>query len=333
MAGLIGGSGSTGSSLLRQILNRHSHVFCGPETSLFCKSELYNNWSEHKKAIQKKGWGGLRSKSWHIFRGFELTKEEFNVTEDLLTRMIDQSETFKSFIEKYFEHCTESSEDIWLEKTPGNAYGFRQFLNLFPKGKVIHIYRNPYDTIASLVSRGFSHYQATCIYLLNTTFALSSKNSSSYTQLSYERLVNNPKQEVTALCSHLEIAYEEEMLMPTDKTFSDDPTQIKGWTYDETAPIAKGSIGKFSTLSKKDQEIIIYACKSIHVAPNTFKKENLSHINIHSLSKELDYDFVELRTPSYYSVLKNQKNKDLWLRTKKNAYYNFFNYPIVLNII
>ncbi len=333
MAGLIGGSGSTGSSLLRQILNRHSHVFCGPESSLFCKPELYDDWEVHKKAILKKGWRGLRSKSWHIFRGFELTKEEFKVTEDLLTRMIDTSPNFKSFVLKYFQHVTKEKSDLWLEKTPGNAYGFRQFLTLFPKGKLIHIYRNPYDTIASLVGRGFSHYQATCIYLLNTNFALRSKNSPAFTQLSYESLVENPEQEITALCNHLDIDFEPNMLLPSNQSFSDDPTKIKGWTYDETAPVSKGSVGKFSTLSKKDREIIIYACKTIHVAPNTLKKEELIFKNIHSLSKELKYEFREVRTPSYYSDLKNQKNKDLWTRTKKNAYYNFFNYPVVLNRI
>ena len=44
---IIGGSGSSGSSLLATILNRHPEVAVGPELSLFNKPVLYeNNWDE-----------------------------------------------------------------------------------------------------------------------------------------------------------------------------------------------------------------------------------------------------------------------------------------------
>jgi len=331
MAGLIGGSGSTGSSLLRQILNRHSHVFCGPETSLFCKPELYTDWEESKKSILKKGWGGLRSKSWHIFRGFELTKKEHNVSEDLLTPMIEQAQSFPEFAKAYFKNSLKDSKEIWLEKTPGNAYNFRSFISLFPNGKIIHIYRDPYDTIASLCNRGFSHYQATCIYLLNTSYALSCKDESAYEDISYESLVKDPEPTVQKLCKHLNIDFEQKMIFGESNTYTDDPTKIKGWNYDETSGIGVGSVGKFKTLPQKDQEIIIYACKTIQVSPIIVKKENLGYHNVNSLCKALGYEFKEQRTTSYYKDLKNQKSKDLWLRTKKNAYYNFFNYPVVMN--
>jgi len=333
MAGLIGGSGSTGSSLLRQILNRNSHVFCGPETSLFCKPELYEDWKNNKNAILKTGYGGLRSKSWHIYRGFELTKKENNVSLDLLTQMIDESTSFQEFVQKYFGANLDLTRNIWLEKTPGNAYCFRQFLQSFPKGKIIHIYRNPYDTIASLFNRGFSHYQATCIYILNTSFALREKNSPVYTQLSYESLVNKPVEQIKNLCTHLDVDYEAAMLESNDEKYDDDPSKIKGWNYDETGQISKGSIGKFETLKEKDKEIIIYACKTVQIADNTVKTEKLHHNNVLSLSKELGYSFKEKRTPAHYQLLKKEKFQDLLLRTRKNAFYNFFNYPMVLNKI
>ena len=333
MAGLIGGSGSTGSSLLRHILNRNSHVFCGPETSLFCKPKLYDDWEKNKNSILKQGMGGLRSKSWHVFRGFELTKKESNVSIDLLTRMIEESKSFREFVTKYFGTHQETDKDIWLEKTPGNAYCFRQFLKLFPEGKIIHIYRNPYDTIASLLNRGFSHYQATCIYLLNTSFALREKESVSYTQLSYESLVNQPVEEIKKICTHLGIPYEAKMLVANDMKYDDDPSKIQGWNYDETGQISEGSVGKFKSLKQIDQEIIIYACKTIQIADYTIKTEQLRHNNVLSLSKELGYTFKEQRTPAHYKTLKKQKSMDLWLRTRKNAFYNFFNYPIVLNKI
>ena len=48
---LIGCSPSTGSSLLRRILNRHSQVFCGPETSLLTKKGFYSDWDLYKNRI------------------------------------------------------------------------------------------------------------------------------------------------------------------------------------------------------------------------------------------------------------------------------------------
>ncbi len=69
---IMGGSGSTGSSLLKNILNRNSKIFAGTETSLFCKKGIYFNWSSAKSRLLKRGVRGLRNFGFHIYNGTDL---------------------------------------------------------------------------------------------------------------------------------------------------------------------------------------------------------------------------------------------------------------------
>jgi len=71
MIHLIGNSAGVGSSLLSQILNRHSQVFSGKDSHLFTKKVLYTNWEENKSRILSKGIKGLRSSGWHLYNGTE----------------------------------------------------------------------------------------------------------------------------------------------------------------------------------------------------------------------------------------------------------------------
>jgi hypothetical protein len=331
MSVLIGGSGSTGSSLLRQILNRNSALFCGPETSLFCKASLFDNWSSHKSKLLNRGYRGLRSNSWHIYRGTDLLKKEAGHTEDGVRNLVKNSSSFSAFANAYFESNLENTgSSMWLEKTPGNVYNFSRFLKAFPDGKIIHIYRNPYDTIASLVSRGFSHYYATGIYLLNTSFGLSQRGNPNYTELSYENLVSDTEETVMNICRFLKVNYRPEMLMPSKDKYDDDPSQIGKWTYDERGEIESGSIGKFDSLSSTDQELIISATHRIQIISSLAHSEKLSCKKVEEICAALKYPFKTEENSDSLTQLKSQRQKDLVIRTKKMAYYNFLNYPLTL---
>jgi len=331
MPGLIGGSGSTGSSLLRQLLNRHPQLFCGPETSLFCKPQLFDNWEKTKHRILKRGISGLRSNSWHMYRGTDLLKEELGFSKSLISGLIKQSSSFTEFAGNLFSVALDKNEkSFWLEKTPGNAYNFERFLNAFPNGKVIHIYRNPYDAVASMFKRGFSHFDAVAIYLLNTSLALHSKDHPNYCQLSYESLVSEPKKTLTEVCEFLGFDFHTSMLSNSGKEFSDDPHQIGEWSYRESGEIGKSSVGKFSSLDQRDQRIIIFACQAIMLNEDTSYLPKLHYKTIKRLTKELDYSFLSKPQGDFYSLLKTQERASLVQRAKKLAYFNYLNYPVHL---
>ena len=71
---IMGGSQSTGSSLLVNILNRHSMLVAGPETYLFMHPKLYHHWEENKKYLIKtnKVYIILLWFSWNVLSGMFL---------------------------------------------------------------------------------------------------------------------------------------------------------------------------------------------------------------------------------------------------------------------
>ena len=73
MAILIGCSGSTGSSLLKTILNRHAQLFAGPEASLFAFPQLYADWNKYKQGVLT----NIKTDAWQMRKGMDLLQPEF----------------------------------------------------------------------------------------------------------------------------------------------------------------------------------------------------------------------------------------------------------------
>lgn len=321
MATLIGGSPSTGSSLLRRILNRHSELFCGSETALFTKKEFYNNWNESKHLIFKKGRPGLKSASWHHYNGIIIEDDYYLDDETVLDAVNDSNNlNLKDFSRAFFAKALIiNNKSEWIEKTPGNTFVFGDFLNLFPSGKCIHIVRSPLDTIASLVNRGTSVFNAVSLYLLNSSAGLAHYTNPRVLTIKYENLVDNPRAAVERVCQFLGYSFEEEMLIPTgDET---GPDHMKGWAYKETENIGNKSIGRFEKLEADLQEEIVKMAATL--------KSRLVE-NIHSvkeIANAMEYHFPQSSATSpstaYKSILKDKVVRDL-----KKSYFRSYNYPI-----
>jgi len=122
MSVLIGCSPSTGSSLLRRILNRHPELFCGSETSLFAKKELYTDWRKAKPKITRTSVMGLSNAGWHDLIGVTLD-DDYPWTKPELKRLIKSSNNFLSLADHFYEPILKrEGKSKWLEKTPSNAF-------------------------------------------------------------------------------------------------------------------------------------------------------------------------------------------------------------------
>ena len=67
MAIIIGGSGSSGSTMLIRKLSTHPDIFCGGETNFFNKEQLFENWNKNKlKIIPLLPF--FSTKGWQIYR-------------------------------------------------------------------------------------------------------------------------------------------------------------------------------------------------------------------------------------------------------------------------
>jgi len=122
---------------------------------------------------------------------------------------------YSAIMEDYFSY----SGKRWGEKTLMEWTNIPLFLSMFPKGKIIHIIRDPRDVMASYkkmtIEKGDRYLDSVfaCMHSMNAAHNYKKVLSTSrYYALSYESLLESPKNELVRLCDFLEIDYSEDML-------------------------------------------------------------------------------------------------------------------------
>ena len=287
---LIGGSPSTGSSVLVNILNRHPEVLAGPETYLFMHPKLFLEWEANKRYLLETSWvKGLKSEGWFRMNGADLLQPFYQNPAVQLREMVTRAEDLTAFSNSFFQKALQTKgARIWVEKSPSNALCFDHFLNDFPSGKVVHTTRNPYDTIASLMARGLSVYSATAFYLINTAFALKSASDSRHFLLRYEDWVQRPEVRLQALLEFFGLSWKNHLLQPEEG----EEVRMEGWLHSEKGALNAGSIGRFERLSPEEQGRIRWAVQQMRMNPIYGAMYGLAHHSIREICDILDYPFL-----------------------------------------
>ena len=323
----IGGSGSTGSSLLANVLNRHSKIFCGPETYVFTKHQLFENYLGHREVFSK---FRLKSYAWHQYSKIDLNHQAFGWDPEKLKELIFYVNDLKSFSDEFFGYSAHKHSKMnWIEKTPSNSFGFKYLTEVFDKPLIIHMVRNPYDAIASLNRRGFSVYYATCLYLLNTAVALALKDQENYLEVPYESFVQNPNQYLKKICNLLNLDFEEKMIEKARNTFDE---SIQSWSKYEHESISSENTGTFNKLNRLVQEEVVYMCNSIRISPSYVRRFSLKHVSIEDICNSLHYGLYEDEGLYNHFQLQIDKTRDHLSRIIRSYPSRFKNYPIILKV-
>ena len=322
MAILIGCSGSTGSSLLKTILNRHSKIFAGPEAGIFAFPEVYDHWDKHKHYLLE----GIKTDAWQMRKGMSLLQPAFGWKAADLQQIIQETTSFEAFINAFFTNILQQkNKQIWVAKTPANAIGMAAFFKHFPHGKAIQTIRNPYDTIASLMARGMNAYQATAYYVFNTAAATSNHEHERYYHLKYEDLVATPESTLTDLLTFLKVPFEPAILIAKHEKRTE-PTAMKGWKHEETAAVKTSSIGRFQALSTIEQALVYSAFTTFRIRENYQKKWRISFSSGEELCSILDYPYLAGDVKKHRFLLKKYLWKDRLSRVKHGFWWQFFDY-------
>lgn len=286
---MIGGSPSTGSSVLVNILNRHPELLAGPETFLFIHPKLYQVWREYRKyLVQRSKLGGLKSEGWFRINGADLLDPFYGWKAPGIAEIIETAVDFPAFADAFFSpSLRQKGASRWVEKSPSNAICLDIFPGHFPGGKVVHTTRNPYDTIASLVSRGHSPFYATAAYLVNTAFALKAAGSDRHHLLKYEKWVLEPEAELSSLFGFLGLAWDPEVLEPAS---GEKDVRMEGWLHNERGKLESGSVGRFGRLEEKDQEAILYLVNRLRIRKDYQERHGLQVSQIADLCGHLGYE-------------------------------------------
>ena len=195
----IGGCGRSGTTLLRELLNRHSRIFCGPETSFF----------------------GLPFAPQNIANMWGIEVEELDAEAARHNNLV-------SFVEWFFnKQISQAGKRRWADKTPNNVRSIGKILTQFPNSKFVHLIRDGRDVACSLrnhprekivngkvvpnkVNRAIS--QCANRWLHDTSAGLVYREHPRYIELTYERLVEDPETCLIKLCNFVGEEFEPQML-------------------------------------------------------------------------------------------------------------------------
>jgi hypothetical protein len=230
---LIGGCGSSGTTLLRTIINQHPNIFCGPELSTFNKKllyqESYQKIQQNFKQFLELGipttahlpteWlptsvDGHNQREMRFFQNLD----QYGINPDQLESIAFQCSTFIQLVDQFFQIVlAKEGKQHWAEKTPTNCYCIKEFFEAFPLGSYIHVVRDGRDVVASLTRRGWSPAAAVRRWMYDTATCIPFRNHPRYFEIHYESFVNNPVAEINRLFLFLKQA-----------TITIDPLQILG---------------------------------------------------------------------------------------------------------
>lgn len=198
----IGGCGRSGTTLLREMLNRHSNIFCGPETSMFGLPFLPSN----------------ISKMWNIDEASLCSKAEAS------SNLVQFAERF------YMDQTTKANKKRPADKTPNNIRVIGQLLTWFPNGRFIHIVRDGRDVVCSLRNHPKEKIENGRIvpslinrpitecaqrWLNDTSNGLVYRDHPRYLEIKYEDLVLSPEIILEQVCEFLGEEYQPSMIDPS----------------------------------------------------------------------------------------------------------------------
>jgi hypothetical protein len=312
---LLGGAGSTGSSLLRTLLNRHPEIFSGEELSFFNKEQLFEDWVGFRPRIVSRVRRPLATRGWFPYPGHGLLHGDYAWRADELRELVLTSPSIESFAPAFFEKAlARSGKTVWAEKTPSNAYSFRAFLRAFPSGKVVHTVRNPLDATASYVrSTGRHPYFASALWLYNSASALSVSGNPRYCAIKYEDLVSRPQQTLDALFAFLGIPLNQDLTQPSvgDTAVH---TRNPGWRSDRTGPVQAPEQPAFESVDPTVQRQIVESLSALAISERHVRSKGLGHRTCVEVCQALGYDFTPVR-PNDRRPLVREYIRDIVSRT------------------
>lgn len=249
--GLMGGCGSSGTTLLVHLLSRHPEIGSGPEFNCFNRPELYDL-STLRRAWPEIRRGRAKPAGYIDVPVFMTHRDHYQITDELIEQWMRDSSTAGGFIGRLKEHLHRTLGcRIVLEKSPTNVYCFRTASAVLPGVKIIHLMRDGRDVAVSLMRRGFSLFGAGSRWLYDTVRAIEARDVPGYLETRYEELVADPEMVCRRLLSHLGVDEMPEASVPVD----DHPglyteqwksrAEPRAWNQTPGDPISSRSVGQY----------------------------------------------------------------------------------------
>ncbi len=227
----IGGCGRSGTTLFREVLNRHSQVFCGPETSMF----------------------GLPFNPENLIEPWSLNRAE-------TISQVEDACNLIAFAERFYRsQAALNNKARWADKTPNNVRAISKILTWFPNAVFIHLIRDGRDVVCSLrnhpkerivggkiqpVVTNRPIVECATRWLDDTMKGLAFNTHPRYYEVRYEDLVGDFEGTIRSVCSVIGVDFESSMLIASGNQENSKPGRLVN-NKRATAPISATSVGRW----------------------------------------------------------------------------------------
>lgn len=213
----IVGSGRSGNTLLRRVLNQHSELFIPPETYVVGQVIRCFRQNSH---IQ---WSDLCEMIYSYFENCpEFETFKLRSLDNLVSSVSSAGKEQRSlaFILNGFYQFYRDEHSIsslrWGDKTPLNTFSVFSIFSVFPDAKFIHMMRDPYDVCASYLSAGLYGDVSEAAWRWRNSEVILERFTKAFPEstmtIQYENLVQNPEKTTQYVCDFLDVEFEPLML-------------------------------------------------------------------------------------------------------------------------
>jgi len=261
---LIGGCGSSGTTLLSHLLSKHPEIYCGPEWYIAHVPQLFRKWSvlsaDHRRQLLMGGIDGVphveaETLSW-LVNGQRCSVTKFVNRKHRRGRAADDATLIEwargaaslpEFADLFFgDLLHKACKTRWCEKTPVNCYAIGEILEAYSQARYIHTVRDGRDVALSLMARSYDARQAVQRWLYDTSTIFPFIDHPRCLLVKYEELVQSPEQTLGEVLvfigSDPELA---QTMIQAASGGKADFRAVRSWSESPTNPISAKHIGKW----------------------------------------------------------------------------------------
>ncbi len=232
----IVGAPRSGTTLLRNMLNRHPRLAICYETQFFryvfarrwAFGDLGNSRNRRRLIAEYT--------STHRIQRLGMNAADFE--ERLMREGVSYEAFFASLLACY---AGAEGKARWGEKTPHHARFTELLCEWYPGASILHVVRDPRDVVAALQRVPWASNSVLTNARTWLTYNLAASQSShrpGYIQIRYETLVNQPDEELARICEHLGERYYPSMLIGDQEK-----VRFRSWSQRSGSAITNERIG------------------------------------------------------------------------------------------
>jgi hypothetical protein len=292
---LVGGCGSSGTTLLIHLLSRHPRVASAPELNFFNHPESLDlaRFTASLDALLARRRLTPGYKQVASFLG---PRSELGLDRERLAAWTRQARDAAELHRLLARHiCERVGATHFVEKTPTNVYAFAALARQNPEARLVHLVRDGRDVAASLLRRAKSLYGAGSRWLYDTLAGLRGRGQPSYLEIRYEDLVTDPPATLARVFSHLGLP-QPEPASGTDSpgTYREDWRHKRSgqrWNLTPDDAVSAASVGRFRRDLSSDQLSLLYR---IRLTPRAVRDLGAPVSRFGELLAHLEYEMAEV---------------------------------------